>query len=436
MKVHWKPQPKQEIALSSNADEILYGGARGGGKTDAGQAWLLYDKDHPRYRALVVRRNSDDLRDWVDRARHMFAPTGVVIVGNPPEFRFPSGAVIRTGHLKDENAFTKYQGHEYQKQLIEELSQIPRESDYIKLTASCRSTIDIKPQIFNTTNPDEPGLEWIKHRWKIPDLPDFNKVYRHTNSAGRTLEFIPAKLEDNPILVNKDPKYIQLLESFKETDPDLYDAWRNGNWKGFGVEGSYYRNQLIVAQQSGRIRHVAYDPLLLVHTWCDLGISDSFTIGYFQQGPEGWRVIDYDEFEGESLIEAISRMKAKGYKYGSHFAPHDIMVRDLGSGKTRYEIAQTNGVNYEIVPAMNVSERINALRTRFPELWFDETKCDLLLQRLRRYRKEFDEKRGAFKDKPYHDINSHGADMIGYWALTDIDFAVQGSSSYTPNLTY
>ena len=60
MLIHWKPQPKQAIALASNADEILYGGSRGGGKTDASQVWLLYDKDNERYRALVVRRNADD----------------------------------------------------------------------------------------------------------------------------------------------------------------------------------------------------------------------------------------------------------------------------------------------------------------------------------------------------------------------------------------
>ena len=153
-------------------------GARGGGKTVAGQAWLLYHKDEERYRALVIRRNADDLKDWTDRALFMFKPSKAIGTGNPPEFTFPSGAKVRTGHLKDENAFTKYQGHEYQNMVIEELSHIPREQDYLKLLASCRSTVDgIKPQVFCTTNPDDPGMEWIKERWEIPDEPEQDRVY-------------------------------------------------------------------------------------------------------------------------------------------------------------------------------------------------------------------------------------------------------------------
>ncbi len=430
---HWKPQPKQTLALISDADEILYGGARGGGKTDAGQAWLLYDKDNARYRALVIRRNADDLKDWVDRANYMYLPTKARITGNPAEIEWPSGAKARTGHLKDENAFTKYQGHEYQKILIEELSHIPREKDYLKLIASCRSTVEgIKPQIFSTTNPDDPGLEWIKQRWDIPDEPDFDKVYTTYKEveilgtdgkitiAKRKLVFIPAKLEDNPILVEKDPSYVILLESLKAVDPDLYDAWRKGSWKGYGTEGSYYRNQILKCDSDGRIISDLYEPTLPVYTWCDLGIADSFSIGYFQVSANSWRCIDYDEFEGESLIEAINRMRSKGYGYAEHYAPHDINVRELGSGKSRLEIARGYGVNYEIAPKLDIADGINAVRIRFSSLYFDKEKTKDLRSKLMKYHKEFDEKRGTWKDRPYHDGNSHAADMMRYWATTQI----------------
>src|SRR5579859_298948 len=139
-----RPNPgQQEYALRQpySVFEILYGGARGGGKTFAGMIWMLEYIDNPRYQGLVIRRNSDDLSDWIQRARHLYHSMGAEIVGNPPMIRFPSGAIIRTGHLKDENAYTKYQGHEYQKMLIEELTQITSESRYVQLIQSCRTTI-------------------------------------------------------------------------------------------------------------------------------------------------------------------------------------------------------------------------------------------------------------------------------------------------------
>lgn len=419
MKVHWKPQPKQSLALASTAEEILYGGARGGGKTEAGQAFLLYDYKNPRYRALVIRKNADDLRDWLDRAMQMYKPLGAEQTGVPAEIRFPSGAIIRTGHLKDDKAYTKYQGQEYQKMLIEELSHIARKSDYKKLIGSCRSTVDgIKPQVFCTTNPDEPGLEWIKEHWQIPDVPDFDQVYSHTDEQGRRLVFVPAKVEDNPILLTKDPNYLKYLEGLKRDDPDLYEAWRHGNWKGYGVEGAYYRNQTALAEEEGRIRDVTYNDSIPVDTWWDLGMNDSTCIGFFQQVGTEWHVIDYYEAEGEGLAHYARVLQERGYVYGQHWAPHDIAQRELGTGVSRQDTARSLGLNFQIAPKLDVQDGIDAVRMRFRSLWFDKNKCEVLLQRLRRYHKEFDEKRGVYKNNPYHDINSHAADMMRYWATT------------------
>lgn len=430
-KVHWSPQPKQAEALSRIEDEILYGGARGGGKTDTGQAFLLYDHQHPLYRALVIRKNSDDLKDWRDRAERMYAPTSPEFVGTPPEIRFPNGGKIRTGHLKDENAYSKYQGHEYQKMLIEELSQIPREKDYLKLIASCRSTVpELRPQVFATTNPDDPGLEWIKERWGIPDFPDFDRVYETVKEVEvideegklvkrtRRLVFIPARLEDNPILMKADPGYVVQLELLRATDPELYDAWRKGNWAGYGTEGAYYRPQLAAAEVSGRIGQFPHDPLKPVFTWCDIGISDAFSIGYAQQDGPYWNFFDYDEVEGEGLPDIARRMNEKGYVYAEHYAPHDMAVREVGTGKSRLEIAAGLGIRYKVLPQLPVADGINAVRSRFPLLRFDKEGCALLLKRLRRYRKEFDDARGVYKNSPYHDANSHAADMVRQWAVT------------------
>lgn len=156
------PQSKQIEALETYEFETLYGGARGGGKTFAGILWLIKPDliQNPKYRALVIRKNSDDLKDWIDRAREIYSSVnlGCNFAGNPPEIRFPSGALIRLGHLKDDNAYTKYQGHEYQRILIEELTQIPEEKNYIQLISSCRTTVKgIDARVFATANPGGAG---------------------------------------------------------------------------------------------------------------------------------------------------------------------------------------------------------------------------------------------------------------------------------------
>lgn len=413
-KVIWKPQAKQVEALTRLEFEVLYGGARGGGKTDAGMAWLLYEKDNPLYKALVIRRNADDLKDWVDRAKIMYQGTGAVFTGQPAEIRFPSGAVIRTGHLKDEDAYEKYQGHEYQKILIEELTQIPTELSYLKLISSCRSTVKgIQAQVFTTTNPGNAGHKWVKARFvdvSEPGKPFTDRV------TGRTRIFIPATVEDNPVLIERDPNYVNFLNGL----PDgLRQAWRNGSWDAYEVEGAYYSRELTQARKEGRICPVPYEKSIPVDTWWDLGVGDSTAIGFFQRVGREWRMIDYYEASGEGFNYYKQILDSKGYTYRYHFAPHDIEVREMSSGRSRKEIARELGIDFRIVPKLTVDDGINSVRMRFNTLWIDQVKCEKFLDAITQYRKEWSDKMGEFKMHPLHDWTSHAADMLRYWAVTE-----------------
>lgn len=229
----WAPNKGPQtrvLQVPETVFEILYGGARGGGKTDAGLVWLTDHVDHPLFRALVIRRNADDLSDWVDRASRMYKRLGVSIAYKPPILTFPSGAIIRCGHLKDDQAYTKYQGHEYHRLLIEELTQIPSEKRYLDLLASLRSTVPgITPQVFCTTNPGGQGHVWVKKRWNIVDRSTWGKVQTDPDSGLRRI-FIHATVDSNPMLLERDPQYVNVLEGYRVTDPNKYKMWRMGDW--------------------------------------------------------------------------------------------------------------------------------------------------------------------------------------------------------------
>lgn len=226
----WSPHPKQIEALERTEFEVLFGGARGPGKTEALINWFLYDSHHPEYKGLVIRRNSQDLSDYVQRANAIYSRLGWEMSGNPPTFKTPNGGIIRTGHLKDTNAFTKYLGHEYQRIGIEELTLIPFEDDYLKLISSCRSTHkQLKPQVFCTTNPGGVGHGWVLNRFVIHGA---GKRYVDPDT-GRDRVFISATIDDNPTLINADPEYVRFLDGLKNKDPNLYKAWRLGLWDIF-----------------------------------------------------------------------------------------------------------------------------------------------------------------------------------------------------------
>jgi hypothetical protein len=241
----WSAFPAQERALARTEQEILYGGARGGGKTACGMVWLLMGNSeptgtvadggyyqHPHYRALVLRKNVSDMGDWLAKARLLYGQLGAKPTDRPMEFTFPSGAVIVVGHLDDKDAYEKYQGQEFTRILIEELTQIPTAELYLKVRASNRSPFDeLHPQIFLTANPGGPGHGWVRERFIEPVKP--GEVYTDP-IEGNTRIFIPAKIQDNPIYA-EDKQYVGQLMGLP---PATRRAWLEGDWDA--IAGEYF----------------------------------------------------------------------------------------------------------------------------------------------------------------------------------------------------
>lgn len=182
------------------------------------------------------------------------------------------------------------------------------------------------------------------------------------------------------------------------------------------LTGAYYAKELQNA--ADRITSVPWEPMLPVYTAWDLGMSDSTSIVFWQQTRGGEvRVIDYYEAAGHGLDHYVRALRDKPYTYEKHFAPHDIQVRELGTGKSRIEVAQGLGIRFDLAPKLGVEDGIQAVRMLLPRCWFDAGKTGQLLEALRLYQEKRDAKRNISLG-PLHDWTSHAADCFRYMAVS------------------
>lgn len=225
--------------------------------------------------------------------------------------------------------------------------------------------------------------------------------------------------EDNPWF----PQVLrdEMEETRKRSESDYRHIWL-GECKQI-LEGAYYAEYLKKAEDEGRIGVVPIDPLLRTNVAFDLGISDDTAMVFWQQSPGGQiRVIDYYEHRGvglEHYVRVLEEKKAQyGLIYGEYVFPHDVQVRELGTGKSRYEMLQGFGIHPTVAPMLPVADGINAVRKYLPAMWIDKDRCAQFIHSMRRYRREFDEKRNVFYEKPLHDAHSHCADSARYMCIS------------------
>jgi len=185
-----------------------------------------------------------------------------------------------------------------------------------------------------------------------------------------------------------------------------------------GIEGAYYAKYLDKAVLEQRIGDVPWESAFKVHTAWDLGVRDSTTIIFFQTIGQTVRIIDYYENSKEGIEHYVSVLESKPYSYGKHIAPHDIKVREWGSGITRLEKARQLGVKFTLADEYPIPDGIEAGRSLFGKLWIDQKRCDLLIKSLENYRQEYDSKKRIYKTRPLHDFSSHAADAYRYLAVS------------------
>jgi len=181
------------------------------------------------------------------------------------------------------------------------------------------------------------------------------------------------------------------------------------------VEGSYY-GKIINSLPAERFGEFARDDLLKTYTAWDLGVGDSTAIWVAQVMGKEIRLIDYYENHGVGLDSYVRWIKDNNYGAAEHILPHDVEVRELGTGKSRKEVLQELGLSITVCARLSVDDGIQAARRILPDCWF-HPKAKHGLDCLRNYRRDYDEKRNVYYDKPLHDYSSHGSDAFRYLAV-------------------
>lgn len=206
------------------------------------------------------------------------------------------------------------------------------------------------------------------------------------------------------------------------------------------IKGAIFGTEMANARKEGRVTRVPYDPALPVDTDWDLGIGDATSIWFSQSLKTGEvRLVDYYENSGlgfehyakalrgqleeigdEKQIEAIraANERRRRYVYGTHWGPHDVVVKELGTGKTRVETAASYGIRFEVTPRLTqgdrgeVEEGINAARLLLARCYFDEAATEAGREALTHYRRDYNSRLDELKPTPVHDWSSHGADAF------------------------
>lgn len=182
------------------------------------------------------------------------------------------------------------------------------------------------------------------------------------------------------------------------------------------IRGAYWGKELAQAGAEGRMTTVDPAPGA-VHTAWDLGVGDSTAIWWWQAHGKEIRVLDFYENHGVGLDHYAAVVAGKAWPKGHDWVPHDAMVRELGTGRTRVETMQKLGLRPRLVPGHRLEDGINAVRVTLPRVWFAMPECRDGVEGLKQYRADYDEKARVFKNAPKHDWTSHRADAMRYLCM-------------------
>lgn len=294
--IAWRPQRGPQTAfLACPVFEVFFGGARGGGKTDAvlGE-WAVHADRHGKDAiGLMIRRSRVELTETFERARAIYTPLGAQFTTMPMRVVMPGGGRLTFAYLERDADAEAYQGHSYTRVYVEEAGNFPSPAPILKLFATLRSGAGVPCRIRLTGNPGGPGHQWVKARYIDPAPLGWKVV---ADEAGLERVYIPSRVGDNRHL---DESYVARLRA--SGSPELVRAWLEGDFSV--VSGAFFpefnaRTHIVPAQ--------SLPPRWARFRAMDWGSARPFSVGWYAvsdgelpQFPRG-ALVRYREWYGSN----------------------------------------------------------------------------------------------------------------------------------------
>jgi hypothetical protein len=320
IRVVWRPQVgPQKALIDCPLSDVLYGGARGGGKTDGvlGKYALKGERYGRDFNAVFFRQEMPQQDDLIERAKSIYLPLGATWQEQQKRFVFAGGGRVRFRPLENVQDAQKYQGQNITDAAVEEAGNYPSSAPLDMMFGALRSVGGVPIQLILTANPGGPGHHWIKSRYVDPWPLGMKVLERHlSNGAIHRYCYIPSRVGNNRILLANDPEYVNRLHLVGS--PELVKAWLEGDWNV--IAGAFF------PEFTGE-RHVI-KPFEIPGHWLrframDWGSAKPFSVGWYAVAsgdtdlPRGC-LVKYREWYGASApnvgIKRTAEQVARGIK--------------------------------------------------------------------------------------------------------------------------